>query len=580
MGKGTIIAVVVVVVLAVAGGAGYLIYKNMQGKDVVSYDGTQITKSYTTDPYDSDCTVADGKIYVHIADIEDLIIKSGKPMEGDDSKHNLPIGSDLSWKTASDSIGNIVIQSATPSNLKVNNYVISDRYSTGSWEMGYRNGNSIENYILDNAEDIVDSMTSKEDRSIKMESGKWYCLAAIADCSVFEVITVQDSNANPVTYRCELAVIADEISIKYLRSGSNNFGTVTGDTDCALTDAQIRQLISRNSDKLGVNKYYSFTEIYNSEQFAAIQNGLGGKYLLMSDLRLNDVCIGATGSSYLSFSGELAGAGHTVTYNYHRNPYSVSNYAYAGLFASIDGVVSDLRVDCDIVATKTTGGTVMCVGGIGGSVGAGRVSNCTVTGSVATDDNADKYTQELYLGGVVGCTRGSGTITKCINEAKVSGYASWSHVGGILGGTVSGTSTISNCLNKADVSSSTAKGFLGLNSDGYRADAGGVIGVVKTGQCTITRCCSTAGSIIADGRAYSTILDVGANTDAGGIIGGVENTNYYTMDKCLFLMDSLYERNAHPSPDNVVVDRGRDDSKITNSYGTRDQNQIVEMAQV
>ena len=154
------------------------------------------------------------------------------------------------------------------------------------------------------------------------------------------------------------------------------------------------------------------------------------------------------------------------------------------------------------------------VGGIIGEIGMiTLVENCTFNGSISdvarTKADAGKY--ESGYGGIVGVLiRNGGTLTvsQCINNASITGYAS---EGGILGhcrtwsnnATGSDSVTIEKCINKGTIT--------GMASDN-KASVGGIAGHValkNTSLATIKNCINT-GTIASALENY-----------AGGIVGCV-----------------------------------------------------------
>lgn len=133
------------------------------------------------------------------------------------------------------------------------------------------------------------------------------------------------------------------------------------------------------------------------------------------------------GSDVLSgFRGIFNGGGYTVKGLYINQP---SSSDYQGLFSLID---------------------------------AATIKNVSVSGEVTGKD---------YVGGVVGWSQGSSSITNCYNSAVVEGV---SYVGGVVG--ISSNASVTNCYNTATVNGST-------NSIG---------GVVGHSSSSITNCYNTA----------------------------------------------------------------------------------------
>lgn len=128
------------------------------------------------------------------------------------------------------------------------------------------------------------------------------------------------------------------------------------------------------------------------------------------------------------FSGTFDGANHTISGLHIHSAGSVK-----GLFRylEIDAVVKDLQVTGSIKPS----GSRSQIGGIAGS-NAGRIENCSFSGTVITGEN---------VGGIAGINMASGVIDGC----AVTGTISGTHfVGGITG---SNEGIVENCKNSAGV---------------------------------------------------------------------------------------------------------------------------------
>ena len=96
MGKGIVIAVAVVVVIGVvAGVAWHLLSDSGEGK-MKNYDGTSIEKVFDGSIDDSDCRIYNNKIYVRLADVDDLVVKNGTVLAGNGEEQRLQMSPAIS----------------------------------------------------------------------------------------------------------------------------------------------------------------------------------------------------------------------------------------------------------------------------------------------------------------------------------------------------------------------------------------------------------------------------------------------------------------------------------------------------
>lgn len=167
---------------------------------------------------------------------------------------------------------------------------------------------------------------------------------------------------------------------------------------------------------------------------------------LMKDLNLANKSWTPIGSvvSYPSktFAGTFDGQGHTIS-----NMYAVdhtANYASAGLFGSITGVVQNLTISSATVISNHYAGGIC--GFSSANIGM-RIENCKVTNSTITStpelintewDNGDK------AGGIIGyCVIGDTITGNSIENTTIKGYRD---LGGIVGYSVAVTTITNNTV--------------------------------------------------------------------------------------------------------------------------------------
>ena len=220
-----------------------------------------------------------------------------------------------------------------------------------------------------------------------------------------------------------------------------------------------------------------------------------GKYIkLAADIILNDTSAWkqwgkditpnnswtVIGSDYSNlFSGNFDGDGHVV-----RGIYINNTNAYQGLFGYVrSGIIKNLGIEKSYIKGNSY------VGGIvGSSSGSGTITNCYNSGDISGSES---------VGGILG----SGSANNCYNVGDVSGSSS---VGGVVGRVDSGT--VTNCYNSGDVSGSSHY-------------VGGVAGEVWAGG-TLANCFN--------------IGDVSGSSYVGGVAGIV----YDTVSNCYYLLNT------------------------------------------
>ena len=221
-------------------------------------------------------------------------------------------------------------------------------------------------------------------------------------------------------------------------------------------------------------------EIKNAAQLAGLAqlvndekvNFKGKTIKLTADIDLNNQNWTPIGTvvSYpsVTFAGIFDGANHNIS-----NLYTVDtteNYAAAGLFGSITGVVQNLNLKNVRVESTHYAGAI--VGYIGGETGAAQILNCHVENAdIATEpekmkdgtyDNGDK------AGGIVGYLVTKDIVENCsVKNASIKGYRDIGGIAGFANGVVKNNS-VENITLVQD------------NTNGYKSEPietyGGIIG--------------------------------------------------------------------------------------------------------
>ena len=144
------------------------------------------------------------------------------------------------------------------------------------------------------------------------------------------------------------------------------------------------------------------------------------------------------------FKGTIDGNNKTIT-----NLFSDNLTIYQGLIGVAGGVIKDLTLaNCNI----NGGGSY--TGGIAAYASSTTIQNCHVSGTITGKNN---------VGGIVGRSGGSNTITSCENTATISGDGV--NHGGIVGDDDSSSNKYSLCLNTGTVAGTNYVG--GIAGDYY-----------------------------------------------------------------------------------------------------------------
>lgn len=245
-----------------------------------------------------------------------------------------------------------------------------------------------------------------------------------------------------------------------------------------------------------------------------------------------DIDLGGITWSPIAFSGNLDGAGHTIS-----NFVLSDNIDNLGFFSTLSGTVSNVTFSdvvvnarssksnfgviaginkgtidtCSVYGTIDTTSAKNVGGLVGSNVSGATIKNCTNYASVSAGD---------YTGGIVGVS--AGTLTSCINEGTVKGG---SYVGGIAGD-ISGTADTVENRGEISASGNRVGGVFG-NTTGETKNrknsasvtssgdyVGGVVGYSKAGSSGS----SNSGDV--SGRYYVGGLFGYTN---GGITGQINN---------------------------------------------------------
>ena len=137
---------------------------------------------------------------------------------------------------------------------------------------------------------------------------------------------------------------------------------------------------------------------------------------------------GENESSERSFRGHFDGNGYTIS-NFRITAY---NGEFVGLFGYVDGgCVENLQINDFVI--DVSAGSILCAGGLAGTVQNSRIAECSAEGSVRVVNTMnDAY---LYVGGLVGEQK-SGEIVSSCADCQVNAHSEQDCVGVWIGGLV------------------------------------------------------------------------------------------------------------------------------------------------
>ena len=250
-----------------------------------------------------------------------------------------------------------------------------------------------------------------------------------------------------------------------------------------------------------------------------------------------------------SFTGTYDGGGHEI-----RNLTINGSAMYQGMFGVIGtgGEVKNVAlVNVNINNTSTYTGSVA------GQISRGKITNCSVTGTI---------TGTTDIGGVVGRIY-SGTITNCYSGATI--IATGEAVGGVVGGNIG---TVVNCYSTGNVTGGLyVGGVVGENNGAFESSVtvtncystgnitgngyvGGVVGknTADLDSVTVTNCYST-GEVTGD--AYD-----------GGVVGYIFGDKSSVLNS-VALNKKITKSNNQPDMIGRVIGNVSNNPTMTNLYG-------------
>ena len=199
--------------------------------------------------------------------------------------------------------------------------------------------------------------------------------------------------------------------------------------------------------------------IRTADELQALTNELAGVFGLAADIDISDrdwsPISRTSGSTIISFTGELYGFGHKITGLVCTN----SAASYRGLFAAtIGATIEDLAVTGKVVGKEYVGGLVGC------AENGTTIRDCTVAVEVMSLNG----NSTSYAGGIIGVCGGSdsnkgGSLPVTVSGCRSDGYVSGSSQVGGLVGYVRKPFSCTNSVVRGDVhaTSNNGGGFVG-----------------------------------------------------------------------------------------------------------------------
>ena len=197
---------------------------------------------------------------------------------------------------------------------------------------------------------------------------------------------------------------------------------------------------------------YSQTQIFNAQQLSDIRNNLGGDYILMADIDLQNSGFTPIGDAFNRFTGSINGNGKVIrNFTYLSNGVTpVGIPTPTGLFAMAQGatfndVVLDNVVvsggdqvgcllgyaqqctiaDCEVNSYNSSSEGNTDIGGLVGRAEDTSIDNCR--------SYASSHCEVLYSGGLVGHLHVANVVTNCRSYGDATGGPNAEDIGAFCG---------------------------------------------------------------------------------------------------------------------------------------------------
>lgn len=274
--------------------------------------------------------------------------------------------------------------------------------------------------------------------------------------------------------------------------------------------------------------------IATTKQLNLVRNRLDVCYRLVSDIDISFCSwtpIGDYGDgAYGRFSGIFDGNGYTISgMTVDSTAHMDSKGSHAGLFAMIDGgSVKNLRlVNVDMSPVKTGGG-VLKVGAVVGTIIGGSISGVYVEGKISCSEGANS---DVMAGGIIGSVDKFDnphkvTVGECVVDMDINVYGNNAYGGGIIGRVNGSNTVVKYCFNYGEISTNAYGGAF----DYKHAISGGIVGKCES-SCSIDHSFNS-------GKMKSNMA--WGWRDSAGLIGNV-NCNNVCISDSYYLAGTNYE---------------------------------------
>ncbi len=303
-------------------------------------------------------------------------------------------------------------------------------------------------------------------------------------------------------------------------------------------DGFMKTLSSLRTDKS------SYTSITSASQLMSLKNSTGN-FKLDADIVLDNW------SERINFAGILDGNGHTITIN---------SGSEGLLYYANGATLRNLEVNVNITNYDRNN-----LGGLAAFINNTTIENCSVTGNL----NGNRW-----LGGMVGGTQGTSTITNSTAAVNVSSdlvsvengvgggkFDAQSYAGGLVGCNQSGTLTIDHCRAEGDVSSEyeIIGGLMGMSRGTTK-----ISNSVSTGNVTANR----NGLGNNDIYDYTAMFGTNKLLASGTFFGEFSDEASVTIENCYAYGSAVTPENAQANYSDFGQNVSGNPPTIINSYST------------
>ena len=273
-----------------------------------------------------------------------------------------------------------------------------------------------------------------------------------------------------------------------------------------------------------------YVGIYTSAEFNDIRNDVNGKYILMNNLDLSELCATGTGWEPIGtetnpFTGILDGNGYSITNLSLHVPKENVESVTAGIFGFANyATISNLTLDATYDVIAAGAGNAIYCGGLVGQSKKITISNCSVTiDGIATAEN-------IFLGGLVGRNDTTYSFTgpesydqnqyvsiqNSSVKGNLTGIGSQYYIGGLIG--YARDARIKDSSNEAGINSVS----VGSNS----GECCGISGLLGYGRSYQISSSANAGKLTSEAEDYLFTSVSGIVVDGNSVLNSDKVTYF------------------------------------------------------